>query len=112
MVEYFIIQMYPLGYSPELELLTGGWMPVSQIIGGEAAVCVFKDRSKASKYKDNYDQMAMGQVKKLEVFSVTPDQIRKLKIISDKFTMVAIDPTLDFGQFSVNEVKPLDEFVS
>ena len=104
--------MYPLGYSPELELLTGGWMPVSQIIGGEAAVCVFKDRSKASKYKDNYNQLSMGQIKRLEVFSVSPYQIHKLKLISDKFTIVAIDPTLDFGQFSVNEVKPIDEFDS
>ena len=112
MVNYFIIQMYPLGYSPELELLTGGWIPVSQILGVETAVCAFTDRSKATKYKDSYNELAMGQVKKLELFSVTPDQVRKLKIISDKFTTVAIDPTLEFGQFSVNQIKPIDDFAS
>jgi len=112
MVDYFIIQMYPLGYSPELELLTGGWMPVSQIIGAETVICAFTDRSKATKYKDSYNELAKGQVKRLEVFSVTQDQIHRLKIISDKFTGVAIDPTLNFGQFSVNEIKPIDEFNS
>lgn len=112
MNDYFIIKMFPLISPPELEFLTGGWLPVSQVVGGEAAVCVFTDQTKASAYQSNYQQMAMGQVKSLEVFSVNKDEIRRLKIISDKLTMVAVDPTLDYGQFLTNEIKSLDEFVS
>jgi len=54
----------------------------------------------------------MGQVRSLEVISMSLDDIRKCKLISDKLTLVAIDPSLVFGQFSVDEVKTIDEFVS
>ena len=110
MADYYIIKMYPQTPAPQLELLTGGWMPVSQIVRGEAAVCVFTDYAKAADYKSSYNQIAMGQIRSMEIESMSLAEIDKLKLISDKISLVALDPTLNFGQFSASEIKPLSEF--
>lgn len=112
MTNYFIIKMYPIISQPQLEFLTGGWMPVSQIIGGEATVCIFTTRSRAEDYKSSYSQISTGQFKSLEINSMSVEDIRKFKLISDKLTSVAIDPSLDYTQFNVNNVKLIDELVS
>ena len=102
--------MYPINPNPMLEALTGGWMPLVQIAGGEGMACVFTSHGKAEDYKNSYDQQAMGQIRKYEITAMSADEVKNLNLLSDKITIVAVDPTLVYGQFSVGKVIPIYEF--
>jgi len=112
MADYYIIKMFPVIPQRQLEFLTGGWMPVSQIVGSGAAACIFTDRSNAEKYKTSYEKISAGQIKRLEIESMSVENIRKFKIISDKLAFVAVDPVLEGSQFNAAEIMPIDELVT
>jgi len=109
MADYYVIKMFPMIPQRQLEFLTGGWIPVSQIVGSGAAACIFTDRVKAEKYKKSYREISAGQVKSLEIESMSVENIRKFKIISDKLSFVAVDPVLEGSQFNASDVKHIDE---
>lgn len=110
MTTYFIIKMYPQIEQPQLEFLTGGWMPVIQIVKDQAAICIFTTLLSAEDYKSAYSQLSVGHVKSLEVISVNVEAIRRFKLISDKLTLVSINPSIHVGQFFANNIKTIDEF--
>jgi uncharacterized membrane protein YhaH (DUF805 family) len=98
--EYYFLKMFPHFTPPELDLLTGGWVPVIQIVGMKGFVCIFSEHSIADAYLKNYSKTTYSEYRSIKIDKMSKSEIKRMNLISQNIIGVALDPCLKHGHFS------------